>query len=244
MLEKFRFRQIPRRYSHCLYLDDASRYIRFFVTLWRIRDWSWCLIPGARVAVRRFCWLIMFAAIAIIPYDIRHKHRLTKFATHCWHRKPRYRFLPQTARYYLHGGNLVNPGLSGSQSNQAILPKNPVSFLRPIDRSYETIKTGFRGRPRTRFSQSARFILHIINADRIIFSTMFLGSFRPFDRPRVPRSSRNIIDTIGIYRFQSDGFLFKFIWPKDRNENLPVASSKREQFANDRTIGSSGKWRK
>lgn len=33
MLEKFRFRQIPRRYSHCLYLDDASRYIQFFVTL-------------------------------------------------------------------------------------------------------------------------------------------------------------------------------------------------------------------
>ena len=33
MLEKFRFRQIPRRYSHCLYLDDASRYIQFFATL-------------------------------------------------------------------------------------------------------------------------------------------------------------------------------------------------------------------
>lgn len=31
---------------------------------------------------------------------------------------------------------------------------------------------------------------------------LLIGSFCPFDCPRVPRSSRNIIDTIGIYRFQ------------------------------------------
>lgn len=144
MLEKFRFRQIPRRYSHCLYLDDASRYIRFFVTLWRIRDWSWCLIPGARVAVRRFCWLIMFAAIAIIPYDIRHKHRLTKFATHCWHRKPRYRFLPQTARYYLRWQSrkprpLREPKQSGHSSKKS-------RFLSSTDRSF--VRDDKNGLPR------------------------------------------------------------------------------------------------
>lgn len=141
----------------------------------------------------------MFAATAIIPYDIRHKHRLTKFVTHCWHRKP----FPSANRSVL------------STRWQAHKPR-PFRELKRL--SHSSKKTPFpffdRSIVRTRtieerVSAGSPVLASYYQrrSNYLVSRAAFLRSFCPFDCPRVPRSSRNIIDTIGICRFQRDGFL-------------------------------------